>query len=446
LTVQNFNSYYNKMLAQWIIEKKRNGRPLSQDEIAFFIQGYARGEIPDYQMSALAMAIYFKGMTFPEVTALTDSMIRSGKVLTLSSIKKQKVDKHSTGGIGDKVSLILAPLVACCEIAVPMMSGRGLGITGGTLDKMESIPGYRVNLKPYEFISVLKKCGCSMIGQTPELVPADRKLYALRDVTATVPSIPLISASIMSKKIAEGSDSLVLDVKWGKGAFMKTRLEAKTLARTMVEIGKRMGKGMVAILTDMNQPLGRSVGNAVEVIECIETLKGNGPDDLVEITLTLGAHMLLLGQAARSKEQALNILQNKITSGAAFNKFREMVNLHGGKVEYLNNPSQLPHAKHHFACPSPRSGYVSMVDAELIGRACIILGAGRKTIDDKIDHAAGITGIVKIGEKVNKGQPLLILHANERKKLTEAGTLIGNAIKLGREHVRPPKLVTDLIK
>lgn len=434
------------MLAQWIIEKKRNGQPLSPEEIRFFIRGYTRGEIPDYQMSALAMAIYFQGMTFPEVTALTESMMSSGKIINLSSIQKPKVDKHSTGGIGDKVSLILAPLVASCGIAVPMMSGRGLGITGGTLDKLESIPGYRVSLPPAEFITVLKKCGCSMIGQTPELVPADRKLYALRDVTATVPSIPLIAASIMSKKLAEGADSLVLDVKWGKGAFMKTRRDAETLARTMVEIGRRMKKGMVAVLTDMNQPLGHAAGNAVEVIESIETLKGNGPYDLVELTLVLGTHMLILGKAAKNEKEAQKILRNKLSSGAAYNKFREMVKLQGGNIDYLDNTSKLHSAKYHVTCPAKTSGYVSTVDAELIGRACIVLGAGRRTVDDRIDHSAGITGIVKIGNRIHKGQSLLVIHSNDRKRLAEAKALLGKAIIIINKRIPSPRLITRVIK
>ncbi|MDD4872968.1 MAG: thymidine phosphorylase, partial [Kiritimatiellae bacterium] len=316
---------------------------------------------------------------------------------------------------------------------------------GGTLDKMESIPGYSLNVSPSRFISVLKKCGCSMIGQTPELVPADRKLYALSDVTATVPSIPLISASIMSKKLAEGADSLVLDVKWGKGAFMKTRKQAKVLAKTMVEIGKRMKRGMIAVLTNMNQPLGRTVGNAVEVRESIDTLKGQGPDDLVEITLALGARMLVLGKAAKNPAQAVEILKKKLSSGAAFEKFKEMVKFHGGKIEYLDNPDKLPSARFKTSYPSPRNGHLSKIDAELIGRACIVLGAGRRTVDDKIDHSAGITKLVKIGEKIKKGQSLLTLHANNKKKIEDAKTVLAAAFGFSKKRISPPKLITDII-
>jgi pyrimidine-nucleoside phosphorylase len=284
-----------------------------------------------------------------------------------------------------------------------------------------------------------------MIGQTPELVPADRKLYALRDVTATVPSIPLIAASIMSKKLAEGTDSLVLDVKWGKGAFMKELEDAQILAETMVAIGKRIKKGMVAVLSNMNQPLGHSAGNAVEVVEAIETLHGKGPDDLMNLTLLLGAHMLILGKVARNQEKAMVILRKKLQSGTAFSKFREMIKLQGGDVEYIDNPQKLPSARYKMPYPAPRSGYVSDVDADLIGRACIILGAGRKTVDDRIDHAAGITGMVKIGDKIKKGQPLLVIHANDRNMLAEAKALAGRSVKIINKHIRPPRLIAGVI-
>lgn len=431
------------MLPKWIIEKKRDGHPLTEEEIRFFIEGYTQEKIPDYQMAALAMAVYFQGMTFDEVAALTDSMMRSAKLLDTSSISIPKVDKHSTGGIGDKVSLILAPLVACCGIAVPMISGRGLGITGGTLDKLESIPGYRTNLSTDEFLEVVKKCGCSIIGQTAELAPADKKLYALRDVTGTVPSIPLIAASIMSKKLAEGIDALVLDVKWGKGAFMKTLDHARELARTMVEIGHRMNKGMAAIITDMNQPLGRAAGNAVEIIESVETLQGRGPADLIEVEKELAAHMLILGGRAGERGEAFEMLQKHIDSGDAFEKFKEMVRLHGGVVEALEDTTRLPVARIRFEYPAPESGYVAEVNAELIGKACVVLGAGRSRVGDSIDHAVGITGIIKIGDHVEKGQPLLTVHANDQARLDQAISFLEGAFKFSPERQSPPPLIVD---
>jgi pyrimidine-nucleoside phosphorylase len=433
------------MVPQWIIEKKRDGHALTEEDIRSFIQGFANEDIPDYQMAALAMAVYFQGMTFDEVSVLTDAMMRSGATVDTSSVPFPKVDKHSTGGIGDKVSLVLAPLVACCDIAVPMISGRGLGITGGTLDKMESIPGYRTDLSCAEFVEVIAKCGCSIIGQTAELAPADRKLYALRDVTGTVPSIPLISASIMSKKLAEGIDALVLDVKCGSGAFMKSPDRAHELARTMMEIGKRMNKGMAAVITDMNQPLGRTAGNAVEVVESLETLRGNGPADLMEVTLTLASHMLVLAGRSTDLEEASDILQAHIDSGRALEKFREMVRLHGGSTEALDDTSLLPCAGLHVDYPAPLRGHVTKADAELIGRACIVLGAGRTSVDETVDHAAGITGIVKIGERADKGHPLLTMHANSRERIDEAVLLLEKAFEVSDENPECPPLIIETI-
>jgi len=433
------------MLAQWIIENKRDGKPLSAEEIRFFIKGYTSGAIPDYQMAAFAMAVFFRGMTFKETTILTDAMMRSGQVMDLSSVKLPKVDKHSTGGVGDKTSIILAPLVACCGIAVPMISGRGLGITGGTLDKLESIPGYRTAISSADFARILRKCGCSMIGQTAELAPADRKLYSLRDVTGTVPSIPLIASSIMSKKLAEGADALVMDVKWGKGAFMKQRQTAMELASTIVNIGRRMNRKMAAVITDMNQPIGRSAGNAVEIIECLETLKGQGPEDLVELTLELGSRMLVMGKVSGNTRQAKEILRKKLSSGEAFEKFKEMVHLHGGRTDVLDNPSKLPTARLRVPYHAAKSGYITTADAELIGRACVVLGAGRKTIKDSIDHSAGITSIVKIGEKVVKGQPLLVLHANYRRRITEAQNILKESFLFSSKRISPPRLITGII-
>lgn len=433
------------MLPQWVIEKKRDGHILSEEEIRWFIDGYNRGTIPDYQMSAMAMAIYFKGMTLDEMAILTDAMMRSGDLVDTTSILRPKVDKHSTGGIGDKTSLILAPLVACCNVAVPMISGRGLGITGGTLDKLESIPGYRTNLTDKEFVNVVQTCGCSITGQTGQLAPADKKLYALRDVTATVPSIPLIVGSIMSKKLAEGVDALVLDVKWGKGAFMKSVEHAQDLARNMVEVGTRMGKGMAALITEMNQPLGHAAGNALEVVECIETLKGSGPEDLVELTMALASRMLILAGRAVDHVEALGILQNHIRSGRALEVFQQMVALHGGDPAAIEDPSRLPTSKIEEPVPAPRAGCVVSVDADLIGRGCVVLGAGRTKTEDKVDHAVGVSGIAKVGGRVEKGAPLAVIHANDSASLGAARSMVEEAFVIGDDAVSPPPLVTDMI-
>lgn len=429
------------MVPQWIIEKKRDGHALSEEEIRHFIEGYSSGDIPDYQMAALAMAIYFRDMEFGEISALTDVMMHSGDVLDTSSIPRPKVDKHSTGGIGDKVSLILAPLAASCGLAVPMISGRGLGITGGTLDKLESIPGYRTDLATGEFLAVLDGCGCSIIGQTSELAPADKKLYALRDVTGTVPSIPLICASIMCKKLAEGADSLVLDVKWGKGAFMKSREDAERLAATMVAVGARMGRGMAALISDMNQPLGRTAGNAVEVVEAIETLRGNGPEDLVEITLELTALMLVLGGLHGTVETARRAAADVLSSGTALDKFREMVRLQGGDAGVADDTSRLPRARVLQELTAPSQGCVASVDAELVGRACITLGAGRRKVTDTVNHAVGISGIVKVGEKVEAGQPVLTIHADSDNAAAGASLLLSEAVAVSESPVAPPPLI-----
>ena len=433
------------MIPQWTIEKKRDGESLCESDIRDFISGYASGKIPDYQMSALAMAIYFQDMNSEEIAILTDAMMRSGDLVDASSVPRPKVDKHSTGGIGDKVSLILAPLAACCGLAVPMISGRGLGITGGTLDKLESIPGYRTDLSIAEFLSVLRSCGCCIIGQTADLAPADKKLYALRDVTGTVPSIPLITASIMSKKLAEGADSLVLDVKWGKGAFMKSREDAERLANSLVEVGSRMGRGMAAILTDMNQPLGRTAGNAVEVVESIETLKGEGPADLVKITVELTALMLVLGRICPDLDQARDMASKRLNSGEAFDKFIEMVDLHGGDLKTIHDPSLLPQSPQQRDYPSPGSGYIAAVDAELIGRACVALGAGRSKVRDPVDHAVGLTGIGKIGEEVTKGQTLVRIHASSDASIDSVLPMIEEAFQLSENPVEAPVLMQEPI-
>ncbi|MBU0677542.1 MAG: thymidine phosphorylase [Verrucomicrobia bacterium] len=433
------------MLPQWIIEKKRDGNALTEEEIRFLIEGYTKEEIPDYQMAAFAMAVYFKGMTFEEMAILTDAMMRSGDLVDTSSIKLPKADKHSTGGIGDKVSLVLAPLIACCGIAVPMVSGRGLGITGGTLDKLESIPGYRTDLSEREFVDTIDKCGCSITGQTGQLAPADKKLYALRDVTGTVPSIPLIVASIMSKKMAEGIDSLVLDVKWGKGAFMQTMEDARELAHNMVEVGVCMGKNMTALLTGMNQPLGRTAGNALEVIESIEALKGNGPADLMQVTLELCGHMLLLSKKASDIKEAKGILLSHIESGEALERFKQMVGLQGGDPASIDDISKLPRAATQEPVSSSESGYIAAVDAEKIGRACILLGAGRKRTEDAVDFAVGVSDILKIGDKVQRGDKLLTVHANDPASCSEAVAMTREAFAFSEAPVESPELINEIV-
>ncbi len=423
------------MLPQWIIEKKRDGSELSEKEIHFLIQGFTDGSIPDYQMAAFAMAVYFKGMTPRETAALTLEMMNSGDVIDPASLPGIKADKHSTGGIGDKVSLILAPLAAACGLTVPMISGRGLGITGGTLDKLEAIPGYRTDLSYNEFLQTLEKVGCSITGQTAQLAPADKKLYALRDVTGTVPSIPLITASIMSKKLAEGTDTLVLDVKWGKGAFMKSIEDARQLAQSMVDVGRMMNKKVRALITDMNAPLGRSVGNALEVQECLEVLNGGGPDDLRELTVELTAHMLECSKVRKNRDEIFQCLEN----GEALKKFEAMVAAHGGSTdwEFAKADVQEP-------LLAPADGIVTAVDAELIGKACLVLGAGRQKTDDTIDHAVGIAQMKKPGEAVKKGESLAVIFSRDRKKLEESFPMFGKSFEIG-DSFEPSPLICEVI-
>ena len=427
------------MLPQWIIEKKRDGAELAPEEIRDFINGYTAGSIPDYQMSALAMAIYFNGMTARETADLTRAMMESGKVIDPARIPGTKVDKHSTGGIGDKISIPLAPLVAACGATVPMISGRGLGITGGTLDKLESIPGYRVGLSEEEFIQTLETCGCSMIGQTAEIAPADRKLYALRDVTATVPSIPLIVSSILSKKLAEGTDALVLDVKCGSGAFMKTLKEARQLAQGLVDTGTAMGKKVIALITDMNQPLGRNIGNALEVRESLDILNNKGPEDVKALTIELARQMLTVAEvldlAGGVTAPALHL-----KDGSALAKFREMVACHGGDLD-----AGLPVAKNKIPLPAPASGYVSRADAEAIGRASLLLGAGRTKTTDAIDHAVGLSGLKKIGEAVEKGEPFCIIHSNGHEHEPELTELLYAAFEISEQPIEPTELIYETI-
>src|SRR6202050_1739587 len=368
-----------------VIRKKRDGGELSQSEIESLVNAYTRGDIPDYQVSAWLSAVVLRGMTRPETAALTDAMLRSGEVLDLSSLPGKKVDKHSTGGVGDKTSLVLAALAAAAGVVGPMISGRGLGHTGGTLDKLEAIPGFNVNLAVKRFREVLDTCGCAMIGQTAEIAPADRKLYALRDVTGTVESPYLICASIMSKKLAEGIDALVLDVKTGSGAFMKKDEDAEFLAELMVETGERMGKKVVALITDMDQPLGNKIGNALKVMEVVEVLRGGGPEDLCRLCLELTGWMLHLGGVSHTVAEGKQHGAKLISSGQAFEKFRQMVELQGGDPRTIDDPEKLPQAQHTMTLSSPRSGYLSSLQCEQVGTACVILGGGRERKEDSVD-------------------------------------------------------------
>jgi pyrimidine-nucleoside phosphorylase len=416
-----------------VIQRKRDGQELSPEEIGYFIRGYAEGQIPDYQAAALAMAVFFRGMTPAETLALTDAMMRTGEVLDLSELPGPKVDKHSTGGVGDKTSLVLAPLAAACGVYVPMISGRGLGHTGGTLDKLESIPGFRVNLSLAEFRTVLKDAQLGLIGQTPQIAPADRKLYALRDVTATVESLPLISASIMSKKMAEGIDALVLDVKTGDGAFMKTFADSKALAQAMVTIGRGMGKKVAALITDMDQPLGRTAGNALEVAECIETLKGRGPKDLESLSIELAAWMLFLAGTTSALDAARHKIREALTSGAGLRKFQQIVELQGGDPRVCDDPGRLPRARETVELKAERDGRVARIACRSVGQAAMLLGAGRETVSSAIDPAVGLTVHKKVGDLVIQGEPLFTVHVNERRRLEEVLLLLKQAMTLAAE-------------
>lgn len=413
-----------------LIQKKKQGEVLTAEEIDFVVQGYTKGEIPDYQMSAFLMAVYFKGMNKEETSNMTMSFVNSGDKVDLSAIDGIKVDKHSTGGVGDKISLIVIPLVASVGVPIAKMSGRGLGHTGGTIDKLESIEGFKTELSSEEFINNVNKYKMAITGQSGNLTPADKKIYALRDVTATVDSIPLIASSIMSKKIASGSDAIVLDVKVGSGAFMKTVEEARELARTMVEIGKHLNRRTVAVITDMNQPLGHEVGNANEVREAIEVLKGMGSEDETTVALTIASHMSVLGGAFKEFDEAFKSLSEIIKSGKAIEKLKELVKIQGGNPEVIENIELLPVAKNHFEVKSTEEGYVTAIEAENIGISAMLLGAGRKTKEDTIDFAAGITIVKKVSEKVNIGDTLCILHTN-LSRYSEAEAMIRKAYTIG---------------
>jgi len=415
-----------------IIGKKRDKKKLTAEEIDYFISGYSNGQIPDYQASALLMAVFLNGMDEDETFRLTSSMMKSGKVLDLGSLPGVKVDKHSTGGVGDKVSLILAPLVASCGVKVPMISGRGLGHTGGTLDKLESVPGFRTDLPLTKFEKILSEIGVCMIGQTKEIAPADRKLYALRDVTATVNSLPLIASSIMSKKLAEGADAFVFDVKVGNGAFMQKTEEAILLTKSLIRIAARFNKKVVALLTDMNEPLGQAVGNSIEVIEAIQALKGKAPADLMEVTMALGVHMLVLGKKARNPKEAEMRLRQSIQTGQALVKFREMIQKQGGNPKVLVDYRLLPWAKHKLTVNSQETGYVQAIDTMKIGLAAVKLGAGREKMDSKIDPGVGFLIKKKVGDLVNKDEPLAVIFANDRNKGELASREIQRAYVIGK--------------
>lgn len=426
-----------------LIQKKKQGEELTAEEIDFVVQGYTKGEIPDYQMSAFLMSVYFKGMNKEETANMTMSFVNSGDKVDLSAIKGIKVDKHSTGGVGDKISLIVIPLVASVGVPIAKMSGRGLGHTGGTIDKLESIEGFKTELSSAEFISNVNKYKMAITGQSGNLTPADKKIYALRDVTATVDSIPLIASSIMSKKIASGSDAIVLDVKVGSGAFMKTVEDAKELARTMVGIGKHLNRRTVAVITDMNQPLGHEVGNANEIREAIEVLKGKGSEDETTVALTIASHMSVLGGAFKEFDEAYKNLSELIKSGKAIEKLKELVKIQGGNPEVIDNPELLPKAKNHIEVKSTVEGYVTSIEAENIGISAMLLGAGRKTKEESIDFAAGITIVRKVGEKVNVGDTLCVLHTNLM-EYNEAEDMIRKAYTIGNT-VNKIEYIHDII-
>lgn len=433
------------LFPQHIIAKKRDGEVLSREEIGAFVRGATDGSWADYQLSALLMAIYLRGMTPKETALYTEAMMNSGVVADLRSVKLPKADKHSTGGVGDKVSLHLAPMVAACGVAVPMISGRGLGHTGGTLDKLESIPGFRVNLSMAEYRAELEQIGLSLIGQTAELAPSDKKLYALRDVTATVECIPLICGSILAKKLAEGIDVLVLDVKFGRGAFMKDKAKARELAQALVSVATAMGKPTRAVMTAMEQPLGRNVGNALEVIESIECLEGRGPADTMEVTYALAEQMLVLAGVAQTAAEARVALERSISSGAALGKLRAMITAQGGDARVVDEPERLPQAKFKVALAAPRAGFVQDVDAMGVALAALRLGAGRVKAADGVDHAVGVSDLVKVGELVVAGGPLCVIHANDEAGLAAAREMIARAIVVGDVAGTTPQLIDEVI-
>jgi len=433
------------MRAVDIIRKKRDAAELTCDEIDFLVQGATSGAVPDYQLAAWLMAVIWRGMSAAELAALTEAMLHSGQVIDFSDIPGAKVDKHSTGGVGDKTSLVLAPVVAAGGLKVPMISGRGLGHTGGTLDKLESIPGFNVNLSLGDFRRVLDTCGTALIGQTPEIAPADKKLYALRDVTATVESPYLICASIMSKKMAEGIDALVLDVKTGDGAFMKKQSDAEYLAQLMVETGTRMGKKVVALITDMEQPLGRKIGNALEVEECVEVLRGKGPNDLRALSLDLSAWMFLLGGRTKTVDEGKVLAAEMIESGRARDTFREVIRLQSGDPKIVDDTGYLPKAKNRKSVQAPRSGFVTAIHCYQVGVASMMLGGGREKKEDSIDPSVGLVLAKKVGDAVKSGEPLCEVHYNSEARLENAMTLLGKSFEIGDKAPAVSPLIRKII-
>ncbi|HQR33220.1 MAG TPA: thymidine phosphorylase [Blastocatellia bacterium] len=433
------------MRPQDLIEKKRDGKELTRDEIAFLIRGYTRDEIPDYQMAAWLMAGFLRGLTDAETVALVEEMLYSGDVLTHDHVPMPKVDKHSTGGVGDKTSLVIAPIAAVCGVAVPMISGRALAHTGGTLDKLEAIPGFRTNLSLDEFRDVLARCGLSLIGQTKEIAPADKKLYALRDLTATVPFRPFICASIMSKKLAEGIDGLVLDVKTGNGAFMREFAESQKLAEALTTIGRRMGKRVTALITDMNQPLGRWVGNAVETFEAIECLQGNLEGDFAELNLELAAHMIAVGRAETDLETARQLSRKAITSGEALEKFKAVIEAQGGDPRVCDNPKLLPQATKQQTFTATSSGFVTGIETDEIGRIIMDWGGGRRRLEDKIDYAVGLQLHAKLGAELKAGDPLVTACFNDQARLEEMQARVRAAFQIEDSPVAAEPLIKAII-
>ncbi|MFC4183165.1 pyrimidine-nucleoside phosphorylase [Saccharococcus thermophilus] len=427
-----------------LIAKKRDGHALSKEEIDFIIHGYTNGDIPDYQMSAFAMAVFFRGMNEEETAALTMAMVHSGDVIDLSRIEGIKVDKHSTGGVGDTTTLVLGPLVASVGVPVAKMSGRGLGHTGGTIDKLESVPGFHVEIDNDQFIELVNKNKIAIIGQTGNLTPADKKLYALRDVTATVNSIPLIASSIMSKKIAAGADAIVLDVKTGAGAFMKDLEGAKQLAKAMVDIGKRVGRKTMAVISDMSQPLGYAIGNALEVKEAIDTLKGKGPEDLQELCLTLGSYMVFLAEKASSLEEARAMLEESIREGKALDKLKTFLQAQGGDATVVDNPAKLPQAEYQWELEATEAGYVAEIVADEVGTAAMLLGAGRATKESTIDLSVGLVLRKKVGDRVEKGESLVTIHSNTE-NIEEVKEKLQKSIRISPTPVRKPTLIYETI-
>lgn len=427
-----------------VIDAKRNGKTLTDDQLQFFVDGVVDGSIPDYQIAALLMAIYFQGMTSAEQTSLTMKMMHSGEHLDLSKIPGVKVDKHSTGGVGDKVSLPLAAMVAATGIPVPMISGRGLGHTGGTLDKLEAIPGFKVEISEQAFIDQVAREKLAIVGATGEVAPADKKIYALRDVTDTVDSIPLIASSIMSKKIASGTDALVIDVKTGAGAFMKTLDQSRALAHALVDIGKQAGLQCMAVISDMNQPLGNKVGNALEIEESIDVLKGKGPSDLTELVLTLGSYMVVMGGKAQLPEAARQLLEKVVADGTALDRFRAMVIAQGGDPRVIDDYTVMPQAKYQIPYRAKHDGVVSKLAADEIGTASMLLGGGRQKADDQLDYSVGIELHHKLGDQVKAGDPLLTIYSNQE-KIPAVEKLLDESIVIS-DHYDKPQLIHEIIE